>query len=339
MSVNPDRIRIARESRGLTQTGMARKITGFSQTLISRLEDGSVVELPEEKLASLSRGLDYPVGFFSDQQVVEPVDVFYRKRSSLSKKHLSQLNARIAVLQLALSKWLPEVSPNEAEKLPYIPSSRFDYGAPAVAQEIRRLWGIESGKIRDLADHIESHGCVIIYFDFKSPKFDGLSFRTSTGWPVILLNPLFPPSRLRFTCVHELGHLIMHEGPSEKVEAEANAFASEFLMPEDEIKEDLKGRITMKTLPILKARWGVSMAALIHRAGDLDSIWKDRYSKYLYTELSRLGYRKNEPHENVIPKITPRLLERKMLEEGLMQEGQLGEFTITEKEIRKMLEK
>ncbi|WP_101632778.1 ImmA/IrrE family metallo-endopeptidase [Arthrobacter crystallopoietes] len=53
-------------------------------------------------------------------------------------------------------------------------------------------------------------------------------------------------ARSRFDAAHELGHLVMHEGiaPGSKlVENQAHAFATDFLMSEEEIIPDLPKRL------------------------------------------------------------------------------------------------
>ena len=104
-----------------------------------------------------------------------------------------------------------------------------------------------------------------------------------------------PGDRLRFTIAHELGHLIMknEDNPYAECEDEANEFASEFLMPETDIKFELNNLSCEKAF-YLKPKWKVSMASLIRRASDLGVITKSRYTS-LNVQMSKLGYRKNEP--------------------------------------------
>ncbi len=76
------------------------------------------------------------------------------------------------------------------------------------------------------------------------------------------------------------------------MEAEANEFASEFLMPERDCGNDLDG-ITFNRLNMIKSFWGVSKAFIIRRAKTLDKISESTY-KYFMIELGRKGERKNE---------------------------------------------
>ena len=103
-----------------------------------------------------------------------------------------------------------------------------------------------------------------------------------------------------------MGHIVLHRYHKEDEEKEANRFASEFLMPSDEVKPDLK-RLDLASLAVLKKHWKVSMQTIIEKAYTLKAISKDQRQK-LYIKMSQHGYRKNEPVE--IPVETPRALGR-----------------------------
>ena len=95
------------------------------------------------------------------------------------------------------------------------------------------------------------------------------------------------------TLAHELGHIIMHQIPTETCEDEAWAFASEFLMPKEEIRHDLPMNITnIRQLLPLKKKWKVSMKALVRKSLDLGCITMNT-AKYLYSQLA--PYKKYEP--------------------------------------------
>jgi Zn-dependent peptidase ImmA (M78 family) len=88
----------------------------------------------------------------------------------------------------------------------------------------------------------------------------------------------------------------MHRLPSDTQEQEADAFAAELLAPAAEIAPQLAG-LTTRDLPRLlqlKAEWGISVAALIRRAKDLEII-SDRQYREFQVKLGRLGWRTLEP--------------------------------------------
>ena len=91
--------------------------------------------------------------------------------------------------------------------------------------------------------------------------------------------------------------------PSNDMEAEADAFAQEFLMPRQYIKHQLLNP-TFSKLAGLKTYWKVSMQALIMRAASLGLI-SPRQKAYLFTQLSRAGYRLREPPERDPPTERP----------------------------------
>jgi Zn-dependent peptidase ImmA (M78 family) len=117
------------------------------------------------------------------------------------------------------------------------------------------------------------------------------------GKHVIVLNGMLPPSARRFALAHELAHLVMHNGSAtEDMERDADAFASALLMPASDIRRELTG-LRFRALGQLKARWRVSLAALVRRAYDLHVIAERQYRSF-FIQLSKLpGGRKNEPGE------------------------------------------
>jgi Zn-dependent peptidase ImmA (M78 family) len=109
---------------------------------------------------------------------------------------------------------------------------------------------------------------------------------------------------MRWTLMHEVGHIVMHRFPTENMEREADQFAAEFLMPASQIKPQLHS-ITLAKLASLKPYWRVAMSALLRRATDLGTI-TPRAKQYLWMQMGMHGYRNHEPVE--IPPEEPTLL-------------------------------
>jgi Zn-dependent peptidase ImmA (M78 family) len=95
---------------------------------------------------------------------------------------------------------------------------------------------------------------------------------------------------------HELAHLVLHAGKNRLGvdETEADEFAAEFLMPEAVMRSVLRTPVTLSALAEIKSVWRVSLQALIRRAKDLNII-TDRQYRYLFEQLSSLGWRTIEP--------------------------------------------
>jgi Zn-dependent peptidase ImmA (M78 family) len=97
---------------------------------------------------------------------------------------------------------------------------------------------------------------------------------------------------------HELGHLILHKhaGASGKeFEADANRFASAFLMPQGSIVSRSAKFTTLNWILSAKSFWRVSAAALVRRIRDLEIITEWQY-RTLSVELSKRGFMKKEPN-------------------------------------------
>ena len=303
MTFNPDMLRIARESRQMTQQELANEID-ISQVIISKIEAG--INNPSEKfLQDIAIKLDYPIEFFENDCYALDMGVrLHRKKSSLLKKEENYIDSIASKNNIYISKLLnfidmdvniPEIVIDD-EKTP-----------ETIAEEVRYIWDMPKGYVRDLAKTLEHSGIIINEIEMHPKKFDGVSFYNKKyGFGFIVINKNQPPDRYRFTLAHELGHLIMHRNSlSVKREDEANSFASSFLMPAKEIKEDLKN-LQFWNLPNLKSMWRVSMQALIRRAKDLELIDENKY-KSLNVRLSQSGYRVNEPTMD-IEKEEPTLL-------------------------------
>lgn len=70
------------------------------------------------------------------------------------------------------------------------------------------------------------------------------------------------PGAERFVVAHELGHhCLRHQGDRHKIEPEANAFASELLIPRDALRRELR---SPKTISALARRFGTSRQAAVH---------------------------------------------------------------------------
>jgi len=198
-----------------------------------------------------------------------------------------------------------------------------------VARALRHYWRMPKGPIPNLTQLLEKKGILILPCNFGTDLLDGF-FMDQTP-PAIALNMSFTWDRLRFTISHELGHMILHDTVTEDAEREANEFASEFLMPEEDIlpQLDVGGRIGLPLFADLKRIWRVSMAALIRRAADVGAISPHQKKRFII-QMGQLGYRKREPASLDVPPETPCLV-RKIVD------AHLGELGYSEEELAGLL--
>ena len=290
---NAEMLVLARESRGKTQSELAPML-GISQGLLSRIEAG-ITDVSDELLQRIVIKLGYPSQFFYQTGQVYSYGsncIYHRKRQSLTVSALRQLFAEINIMRFQINRLLIGAEIETENK--FYRMDIEDFHSPEnVAQILRRYWGIENGPVDNLVLAVESAGGIVIPCYFGTSKLDALSQWPQGGFPLFFINSESPTDRMRFTLAHELGHVIMHQVPSGDMESEADRFASEFLMPARDIKHELKP-LSLSRLVVLKQYWRVSMAALLKRAGDLKVI-TERQRQYLWTQMSKEGYRKVEP--------------------------------------------
>ena len=292
--VNNEMLQLAREARAMTQKELALR-TSISQGHISKFESGQL-QVPDEQLEKIGLALDYPTQFFFQPDRLYGLgisSVYFRKRKTLPVFEQKRIQAQINILTLQLAHLLRGVDVKSDNEFFPLDIADFNDDAVAIAQLVRAKWNLPLGPVKDLIGVIESAGGVIVRRDFLSRKFDAQSRWLNGLPPMFFVNHDVPMDRLRFTLAHEIGHIVMHRVPTENLESEADSFASEFLMPRDEILPDLSP-FSLQRAAMLKPKWRVSIAALIVRAHDLGVITHSQYRR-CFTQLSAAGHRTCEP--------------------------------------------
>lgn len=302
MTFNPDLLRILRQYRGFGQTNLAKE-TSISQGTLSKLEAG-LLEPNEEIITKLSKALNFPESIFfeSYKPFGLPLSVhpMYRKNASLGKKAIEQLEAEVNIRIFNSVKLIKAIEFEEDLPLPFLGLDIYET-PEKVAELVRRTWLVPNGPLRNLTEYIERAGCLVFHCDFSQEGVSGVTLKVPGLNPCIFIDKNMPADRQRFTLAHELGHAIMHKIPSEDMEDEANRFASALLMPSKDIRGQLSGKITLEKLATLKMIWRVSMSSLLMTA-DREGLLTPSQKKYLWIQMTKLGYRTREPAELEFPK-------------------------------------
>src|SRR5665213_997827 len=295
LGFNREMLTLARESRGYTQTALAKDLS-LAPSLISKFESGIVMPTPDN-LRRIAEALDYPVEFFSQTDRVYGLGcsfLFHRKRKLMPIPEQRRLVAELNVVRMQIERLLRGTE-MEAENAFMLLDCEQHRGPKGIARIMRSAWRIPSGPVSSVIGAIESAGGVVMQYPFQNDRADGMSWWLPSLPPIFFVNSEMPGERERFTLLHEVGHVVMHRFPSETIESEADEFAAEFLMPAEDIAQDLTD-LTLERAAGLKAYWKVSMQAIIRRALDLKKIKESRYER-LCIEVGAAGYRKNEPME------------------------------------------
>lgn len=309
--INGERVRQAREIRGLTQSELADRV-GVNQSNITRLERNAFEPI-EGLMDAISLSTHFPPAFFRQQSGPEfPLgSLLYRKRSTLKSRDKAHLH-QLARLGFELAETMAVQFSSIQMALPKLSEK------PATAACVTRtaLGLSPDTPITHLVNRLERNGVFILALPCRVDEHDAFSLwaESDRRKPVIIVSSRKPGDRQRFSVSHELGHLVLHHsfcGGIAKIEREAHEFASEFLLPEESMRREICLPVTLTGLAELKKRWGVSIQALVMRAQKLGII-TDRQRKYLFLQITARGWRKQEPVN--IPAEKPRLL-RKMAEE------------------------
>lgn len=307
-----ERLRFARELRGLSQTALGVDAE-VSAAAISQFEHGDA-RPSAETLLLLADSLGVPAGFFA----VRPTDTdlslpaFFRSLRSTSateRKRARALTLVVRWLALALEQRvrLPDLD------VPHIPIGRNadQDQVEDVAAAVRRGWSLERAPVDHAMRLLERHGVVVTRFEVGTRQTDAFSVPFQDRPVVVLGADKGDRARSRFDALHELGHLVMHEAhdrADKQVEQQAHWFAAAFLMPADDIADELPAAFDVRHLVALKGYWGASIAALLRRARDLGTMDQRAYVNAMKA-MSARGWRRWEPGD-LGPPEAPVLLQR-----------------------------
>ncbi len=278
----------------MTQTEMAEAIS-VTQGKISKYENG-MLQVAEEDLKKISKLLNYTPELFYQQDKVYGLGssfLFHRQRKDVPVLVQRQVQAEVNILRIQVDRLLRAAEVEVENAFSPLDPDAYNGEVEKIATMVRAAWRLPMGPVADVTAAIESAGGVVLKCTFGTPLIDAAHLWLPAMPPLFFVNKDLPGDRLRWTLAHEIGHAVMHRNPSDDTEEQANRFASEFLMPGEEIGPYLEG-LTLRKAAVLKSQWKASMAAIIRRARDLRCIGEKKY-RGLYTELSSQGYRTEEP--------------------------------------------
>lgn len=291
----------------MSQAELARR-ADLAPARLCRIERGERQATPAE-LERLSAALQFPTSYFAQgcSLVGATGDVhFRRKTSTLSgarKRAVAELNLGRRIAQGLLE--LADVPESRGPQLTSGTLLDFNGSPQFAAFSVRRELMLAPGPVTSLTAAVEAAGVFVFTYDMGADVM-GASHWPANSPPVVCINSRMPGDRCRFTLAHELGHLVLHteEADTETMESEANSFASELLLPEQDVRSTLRG-LSVARMRELKHEWGVSMQALIERAHQLGLMSSYERTGH-YKSFSKRGWRKSEPEP--IPVELPHLV-------------------------------
>jgi Zn-dependent peptidase ImmA (M78 family)/transcriptional regulator with XRE-family HTH domain len=290
MVISGERVKQARELRGMTQTALA-KAADVSQAAIAQIESGAFLA-SDDLVAVIAKRLNQPISFFQQDPAREfnTGSLLLRAHACLGKRDLTETYRHgqfVYELYMRLR--------SKARALPIKLKTCIGSSPERAAQDTRAALGIPSElPVPHLINVLEWNGVVAVVLPDR-PSRDAFSSWEEDA-PFVALSAGRSGDRLRMSVAHELGHLTIHKGMSrfDVNDEEADEFAAEFLMPADAIRREIKLPVTLSSLAALKPKWKVSIQALVRRCRDLEIITNRQY-RYLFEQLSSIGWRKQEP--------------------------------------------
>ena len=278
------RLKNARIMKGFSMDDLAKAMNNtVSKMAISKYEKG-LMKPSSGVLISLSEALGQPVDYFLRPFSFKIESIQFRKKSNLSAKKEKEIKEKIADLVERYS--IIEEICNAS-----IPFSslkgliRNTDDAKIAAKKNRTNWNIGTDGIVNVIALLEEKGIKVLEIDAYS-SFDGLSSFVNGTQPVVVLNRNYSSERIRFTAMHELGHLLL---PIDKtveertIELICNSFANEMLLPEEEFKRKLgfkRKYITYSELESLQKQYGISCDAMMYKAKTCNIISDQQYKGY-----------------------------------------------------------
>lgn len=314
---NGERLKKARIYNGMTVAELAEKVDCQRQT-ISMYENGKSKPIDDSIIDKLSNTLNFPVKFFLEKDTATLTgSTYFRALLTTNKKYRSEQVQKmefVAKIYAFMSEYI---------SFPKLTLPDFSNHSPEQAASLlREYWGLGKKPIENIIHEVEQRGILVTSFATATDDIDAFSQMLDVNGETIYLigysNNKTSAARLHFDIAHELGHICLHEW-SEDVEtlersefkereAEANRFASAFLLPEESFKSDLlSGSLRIPYYTELKKKWKVSIQAMNRRAYTLGIISMDEYQIMIRT-LQRRGLRKDEPLDDVLMTSSPSLL-------------------------------
>lgn len=298
VAFNGTRLQLARYRAGLTMRELAAR-ADLSHAMISQYETGKGTPT-RPVLARLAMATGVSTQFFT---AARPISV-----GGLEGTHFRSLRSTSKAARTAAWSWteitldladaleeyvrLPEA---DVPQVPVAPDAQVEELEQA-AQHVRKHWQLPDGPVGHLVRNLEAHGVLVARLPVADQGIDAYSHRQGDRPVVILGTDKADAARSRFDAAHELGHLVCHleADPGSTQEQQAHAFAAELLMPRIAMLEVLPRRFSLRAYAQLKQTWGVSVAALLYRARQLQVLSDASYRRAVIG-LNRSYGRRIEP--------------------------------------------
>lgn len=309
------RLKQRREYLGWSKKHTAQQIE-VSPASVTKHENGDSIPAPEV-ISKYAEAMGVPASFFYAVPTERGI-AHFRARQSISKTEQRKMSAEL--------DWLAD-SLNLVDEIVELPEPSYPtYNVTvdtslAIVREIARdvrkdVFKNATTPLTNLVGQLERCGIPIIGHKWQHNKMDGVSIALKRRNFFVINTDGRSAVRQRFSVAHEFGHAVMHQKITEdivadkdgrkKIEAQANTFASELLMPQTQLPSWVGVRALSDFLR-LKLEWGVSVSSIVYNGHDAGLIDRSRYD-YLQMDLSRRGWRREEPYDDTMSPEEPSMI-------------------------------
>lgn len=285
------RLKEARLMMGFSMDKLVERTGGvITKQSISRYERG-VMRPKRDAEAALAKALNISEDYFHGTNL--QIDLPMLRSTSDDKLTTGEL----AALEAKLSFWAEQYLDKEKKAgihtcfknpVPKTPVAELDDTIHA-ANLLRKRWNCGDGPLPGLLRLLERKGIKIMAMELPHDVW-GMSTWADKKHPLIVID-LRPEKttvdRLRFTAAHELAHLLLTFPKSlehKQIEKLCSKFAGFFLFPKDTFIDEMgsakRTQLTLEELIDLKEVYGVSVAAQVHEAWDLQMIPREHYDRW-----------------------------------------------------------
>ncbi|MBO9135521.1 ImmA/IrrE family metallo-endopeptidase [Rhizobium sp. B230/85] len=302
----PERLTEARLAARITQTELAERV-GVSRQAVSSYEAGSKNPEPSVMI-TIASILNQPIIFFTKERRSD----FGKHSANFFRKTGADTKRRNQACDV-YARWLSSVAHafNNIANYPSVDIPSFEPRDSAYSEEeieecaekVRQHFGLGLGPISNVLRLLESKGVIISRCRMDGETVEAFSFWSGSRPFIFLASTKESAARARFDAAHELAHLCLHRwvGSEEiddplrlkEIEREADRFAGAFLLPGKSFPNEVYSARAESFID-LKARWKVSIQAMVYRAKDL-GLFDDRQVTNIYKQISFKKWRTTEP--------------------------------------------